>query len=158
MKFNEYELVLIKGKLELKVKQSFNKTIEYLDDTLAFLLEQYDLPNLATEKSFVLSYDADGNLTGFMQAGLGDFRGVTVNLNSVLKFLLLNNAMGCIFVHNHPKDSELKPSENDYKFTGTISHLCEILRIDMLADIIVQGYNEYYNITKNQKEVLTHDW
>lgn len=158
MKFNEYELALIKGKLELKVKQSFNKTIEYLDDTLAFLLEQYDLPNLATEKSFVLSYDADGNLTGFMQAGLGDFRGVTVNLNSALKFLLLNNAMGCIFVHNHPKDSELKPSENDYKFSGTISHLCEILRIDMLADIIVQGYDEYYNITKGQKEVLTHDW
>ena len=159
MKFNEYELSLTKGKLSLKVKQQFDTTIEYIDDVLAFLLKQYNLLDSAIEKSFVLAYDVDGKLIGLMQIGLGDFRDVNTNLNSAFKFLLLSNAMGCIFVHNHPVDGlELMPSTGDYEFTNTVTYLCDIFKIDMLADVILQGRNEYYNITHNGKMVLTHDW
>lgn len=158
MKFNEYELVLTNNKLSLQIKQQFNTETKYLDDVLAFIVQQYDISNSAIEKAFVLSYDNNGNLTGIMQAGLGDHRDVSFNLNSCFKFLLLNNAMGCIFIHNHPIDAEINPSSDDYQLDAIISSVCSILKIDMLANIILQGKTEYYNITKNIKEELVHEW
>ena len=57
MKFNEYELVLTKDKLNLHVKQKFNEPIEYIDDMIGFVLKQYNLLSSAIEKFFAVSYD-----------------------------------------------------------------------------------------------------
>ena len=152
IKVNEYELALIKDKLSLQIKHQFNNVeTGYLDDVLTFVIKQYHIVNSAVEKAFVLSYDINGELTGIMQIGLGDHCSVDFNLNAAFKFLLLNNAMGCIFIHSHPSDADVTPSTDDYVMDGTINSLCSTLKIDMLADLIIQDYKEYYNITKGER-------
>ena len=156
MKFNEYELVLTKDKLNLHVKQKFNEPIEYIDDMIGFVLKQYNLLSSAIEKFFAVSYDCEGNINGIMQVGTGDYKTVDFNFNSIFKFLLLNNAFGCILIHNHL--TTLTPSNNDYDFHYMAKQLCTTLNIDFLANLILCGKNEYYNILTDKKEKLIYEW
>lgn len=158
MKINEYELALKNDKLGLKVKRRFDWEINYIDDTLALLLKAYNIPDSPIEKAFVLSCDINGKITGIMQIGIGDHKTVDFNLNSSFKFLLLNNAYGCIFVHNHPKGAELSPSTEDYSIHGNIMSLCLKLGIDFCANIILQGYDKYFNINKNKFGEINYEW
>lgn len=155
MKFNEYELIKVNEKLKLKAKKHFDEIIEYIDDSLHFVLSQYDLKNSAIEKAFVLSYDNDGNLNGVMQVGQGDHKNVDFNLNTCFKFLLLNNAFGCVFVHNHMKI--LDPSAEDYMLHGTIMSICSTLNINMFANVILCGDKEYYDILKGERCELIYE-
>lgn len=151
---NEYELVLTKGKLSLKVQRRHNVSISCIDEALKFLIKKYGLCNAATEKAFVLSYDSEGNIIGFMQIGTGTDKKVTIPFNTAFKFLLLNNAYGCIFIHNHIKGTGLYPSDGDHVFHAKTLMLCEDLEIELYANIILQNYDSYYDMVKNNLEVL----
>lgn len=155
MKFNEYDIALKNEGLELKIIHRFNKDIDCIDKAMRFLLDQYKLLCCARERAFILSYDVQGNFTGFMQISIGDHKDVQVSLNSIFKYLLLNNAYGCIFVHNHIKGCVLEPSANDWALHYQILSLCEILNIELFANIILQNYSNYYNMLTNSLEELT---
>lgn len=154
MSFYEYELKLINGNLKLHKAKKHNKDIKSIDDAMCFLLDYYDIPRLAIEKAFVLSYDMNGNFNGFMQIGTGDFKEVQIPLSTAFKFLLLKNAVGCIFVHNHVEGSDLVPSNGDYTMHTMVTTTCTALNIELFANIILQNDYEYYDIKTNKLEEI----
>lgn len=152
MKFNEYELVVTQNKLNIKVIKAFNEEINSIQNALLFILDLYNISNLAIEKSFVLSYDANGKINGFMQIGIGDSKGVQFLLSTSFKFLLLKNAFGCIFIHNHIKGCKLEPSADDYHFHQLANLICDTLNITMYGNYILQDWQYYYDIKTDTKE------
>ena len=146
MIFNEYELVLSKDQLALKSINQYEKYFDCMQGIIYFLINQYHIIDLAIEKTFILSLDNKGNLTGIIQVGIGDHKSSNFSLSTGLKFLLLKNAYSCIFVHNHIKGTELKPSETDIQFHMIATQLCSVLNIDVAANIILQNDDKYYDI------------
>ena len=146
MKFNEYELVLSNNKLKLNSIKQFEEYFDCMQSIMLFMVNQYNIVDSAIEKSFILSLDSQGNLTGIIQVGIGDHKSSNFSLSTGLKFLLLNNAYSCIFIHNHIKGTELKPSQDDIKFHMMANQLCSILNINIAANVILQNDEKYYDI------------
>lgn len=152
---NEYELVMENNKLNLKIVKSFDVDLQYgFTEDLGFLLDVCDIPNLGREKSFVLSYDSQGKLNGYMITGVGQNDHVDCALSTAFKFLLLNNSCQCVFVHNHVQGGEIKASGNDYQSYYLKKNLCDTLGIKLIADVILQNEDCYYDIGEDKLEVL----
>lgn len=152
MKLNEYELTLVADKLKLKKVKQHTHDTNSIETVLEFLLDYYNLENSPIERAFVLSYDANSEFNGYMQVGIGDHKNVEFNLSTCFRFLLLNNAHGCIFVHNHPKGSSINASAEDMLVYSTLKYVCSALNIELFNNIILQDYWHYYDFEKEGVE------
>lgn len=156
----EYQLDLQHNQLCLKPIKEFKNCqgFETISDVVEFLVNEYETYKCPIEQAFVLSFTSLERCNGIIQVGLGDNNEVTVPLSTCFKFLLLTNADSCIFVHSHPAEYMVNPSETDFKLNNNIMIICSLLGIDLKANLIISGHNDYYNMTTYTKEVLSYDW
>jgi DNA repair protein RadC len=78
--------------------------------------------------------------------GIGGIAQVYVDVRSIFKKALLNNATGIIIGHNHPSGN-VKPSEEDKNLTKRIKAICGIMDINLLDHIII-GMNNYFSFAE----------
>lgn len=91
-----------------------------------------------TEEHFgMLCLDVKGNVVGYHQIAHGGIAECVVDMKSIFKRAILNNASAIILLHNHPSGSTA-PSESDLKLTEKICEAGEVLNITV-ADHVVIG-------------------
>jgi DNA repair protein RadC len=95
------------------------------------------LENSAVERLVAVGLDTRNHPTVIsIQTGATDWCAAAPS--TILKIMLLSNAVGMILVHNHPGDT-MQPSEHDWMFTHKMKVACEAVDIKMLDSIIVNA-------------------
>jgi DNA repair protein RadC len=95
------------------------------------------LENSAVERLVAVGLDTRNHPTVIsIQTGATDWCAAAPS--TILKIMLLSNAVGMILVHNHPGNT-MQPSECDWKFTHKMKAACEAVDIKMLDSIIVNA-------------------
>ncbi len=101
------------------------------------------------EESFMTIFtNTNNNVIKVEQiSGISGISLVAIDIRTIFKKALLNNATGIIIGHNHPSDN-LKPSEDDKKLTRRIKEASETMSLNLLDHIII-GTNDYYSFAEN---------
>ena len=81
--------------------------------------------------------------------GKGNDSGVVVDIKSIVRLALENNASAAIISHNHPSGSII-PSKEDINLTLKIKNALELFDIKLLDHIIVAKNNGYYSFADEQ--------
>lgn len=134
------------------VKESvlkYGTKVNYYDEAEA-IFEQM-IGNSPEEIFAMICVDAKSNIVGYHEIAHGAITECSVDLRSVFKRAILNNAIAIIVAHNHPSgDSE--PSAQDVDLTKRLAKAGEILLIDV-ADHIILG-NTNFSFRAKMPEVL----
>ena len=70
--------------------------------------------------------------------GIGALNYCITSIREVFKNLILSNAAGFIFFHNHPS-GDVSPSEGDMEVTEKLKKAGDLLDIPLLDHIIIGG-------------------
>ena len=101
------------------------------------------MEDLAQEAFFVIGLNTRNHVTVISQVAMGCVDGVTFNPADVAKVLLLSNATGAIFSHNHPS-GQVSPSPEDRALTQRLREIMQLLGIRMVDHLIV-GENRFFS-------------
>lgn len=113
----------------------------------AFKLLRAHLTDLTTESFLTILLNQSNKVIKVEQRnGIGGIAQVFVDVRSIFKKALLNNATGIIIGHNHPSGN-VKPSEEDKNLTKRIKAICGIMDINLLDHIII-GMNNYFSFAE----------
>lgn len=102
------------------------------------------LENLEQEVFIVLFLDAKFNIKKEKTLYKGTFNSLSLNINEVIKELILSNCKQFILIHNHP-DQSSEPSSYDLLSTKSIEKSAKNLSIKMIDHIIIfkNGYHSF---------------
>ena len=114
------------------------------------LQEAYKPWELAEEHAYVVALSSCGKVLGIFELAVGTINGALIAPLGVFQRLLLLNAPGFVFAHNHPSES-LKPSKEDLAMTNRLKEAGELMQITMLDSIILGG-KRYWSWRKNEEE------
>lgn len=113
------------------------------------MFQLFEINQLADEYSYVLGFDAKGNLLGIMETSHGTVDTCICAPREIYQAALLMNASRIIVLHTHPSGS-CEPSKLDLKNKETMKKAGELLHVPLL-DYIILGRNEYYSAAEVQE-------
>lgn len=116
-------------------------------DTIAGALKEYGLNSSADEKMVVVCLDVNNDIIGLHEVAHGSINGCSLEMASIYKRALLNNAFSIVIAHNHPS-GKLKPSRADVQVTEKIIEAGRLLGINCLDHIIV-SIDGYYSLRQH---------
>lgn len=105
----------------------------------------YMLPkmqDLDREEAWLLMMNQNFKLIKATRMSTGGITETAVDVRSIMKEAVLNNATIIAICHNHPSHSPL-PSKNDDLLTQKIAKACEIMRIFFMDHVIVTDGSFY---------------
>ena len=85
---------------------------------------------------WVLLLSNANQVLGVSEIGMGDARGVFVNIKEICQLVLLLNAAAIIVAHNHPS-GKLTPSKADIGLTKKLKEALKLLDITLLDHLIL---------------------
>ncbi len=95
-----------------------------------------------TEEAWLLTLNQANKLINYYQISKGGFTATVIDIRSILKQALYDNATAIIIAHNHPSGNT-EPSEEDKKLTQKLKTAAEHLEIRFLDHLIITQYNYY---------------
>lgn len=116
-------------------------------DTIAGALKEYGLNSSADEKMVVVCLDVNNDIIGLHEVAHGSINGCNLEMASIYKRALLNNAFSIVIAHNHPS-GKLNPSRADVQVTEKIIEAGRLLGINCLDHIIV-SIDGYYSLRQH---------
>lgn len=93
------------------------------------------------EMMYVLLLNRRNTCIGFSRLGVGTSNGVLASPKEVVQLCVKSNASAVVLAHNHPSGN-LKPSDADTKFTGTMKEALNLFECTLLDHIILTP-NDY---------------
>ncbi|MCD4741587.1 MAG: JAB domain-containing protein [Desulfobacteraceae bacterium] len=135
---------------ELKTKFEMVREIESVkagkaQDVFEKVLK--DLFNPFQESFFVIFFNAKNQVLGFQELFKGGLTGSTVDAPTLLKSVLLANAVSFIIAHNHPS-GEVTPSPSDRQVTERIKTASDTIGLN-LFDHLVFSDKDYFSFAEN---------
>lgn len=93
------------------------------------------------EELHVLALSHSNNVIGSFKVSEGGLAGTVADPKVIFQFVLLSNASRIIVTHNHPSGN-LRPSEQDKRFTDKLSISCKNMDIELVDHLIItaNGY------------------
>lgn len=122
------------------VIQKTNKIVSSRD---AFDILYADLSDKHHEEFWILLLDRANQIIKKINISEGGISGTVTDPKKIFRLALEFNSSSIILAHNHPSNN-LKPSDNDIKFTKTITTAGRTLEISVLDHIIV-GSDNYFS-------------
>lgn len=149
-----YKLQYNKDLLPQLVRQDTGLTYEHEHNKLSLkvfveLANVIGLQNSVEEYLYLITLNAENNISGFIEVSHGSKNSTFVDCRSIALRLLLSGATICVLLHNHPSNNT-SPSEQDDKATTRVKQLCKDIDITFLDHIIV-GRDNYYSYAEHSK-------
>ena len=147
-----YKLQYNNDLLPQLVRQDTGLTYEHnkLSPKVFFeLAKVIGLQNSVEEYLYLITTNAENNISGFIEVSHGSRNFTVVDCRSIALRLLLSGANACVLMHNHPS-SNTNPSEQDDNATTRVKQLCKDIDITFLDHIIV-GRDNYYSYAEHSK-------
>lgn len=107
------------------------------------------------EMLLVLTLDNVNRPMGVEIAAVGGVDSCFVDVKSLFKFALLNNASGIIMFHNHPS-GEAEESKGDINITLRVQKAANLLGIRLLDHIII-GEGQKYKSMRDAEIIMFHE-
>jgi DNA repair protein RadC len=98
------------------------------------------------ESFYVASFDNQLRLLAYKQISYGLKNSVMVDITTVIKELVLNNASQAVIMHNHPSGA-LYASEPDKFITKRLKKACDLVGILLVDHLIIVG-NDYVSLNE----------
>jgi len=99
------------------------------------------------EHIVILALNGRNDVVAIYEAAIGGRASAGLEVQSVLKVLVLTAAMGCVLVHNHPSGDE-KPSREDIQMT---SELAAVLKCSgfTLVDHMIISHGRFFSFLEH---------
>ena len=94
------------------------------------------LQDLDVEEFWLLLMNQDYRLIKKMRIAHGGITEVAVDIRTIMREAVLNNATILAVCHNHPSGS-LRPSQADNNITTSLQQACSVMRIKFLDHVII---------------------
>ncbi len=117
------------------------KTIMGAKDA-AEIFQQTKMDRATDEYFYIMCLDNKGYPVGIHEVSHGTLNMSPVHPREVFKRALANNAASLILCHNHPSGS-LDPSDADKELTKRLKKAANIIGINILDHIIIDGFGGY---------------
>lgn len=88
------------------------------------------------EVGVIIALNTKNKVLGTFEVSRGSLNSAIIHPREVLKRLLLLNANGFVFIHNHPSGS-IEPSNEDLLMTERLKQSGEVLGIDLIDSCII---------------------
>jgi DNA repair protein RadC len=105
------------------------------------------------EKAVVISLDTKLAVNAVEIVMVGSATGVPVHPREVFKGAVLANAVGIIFIHNHPS-GDVTASPEDIAITKRLVKAGNLLGIDVLDHIIIGGNGRFASLRKTRSDLF----
>jgi DNA repair protein RadC len=125
-----------------KIQSDFqNVKISRSEDAAKYVKQFYFDDLEIFESAFIVLLNQANNTIGYAKISQGGITGTVIDTRIVAHYAVNSLATGVIVVHNHPSGN-LKPSEQDLRFTKKLKEGLSILDIALLDSLILtsEGY------------------
>ena len=85
---------------------------------------------------------------------LGGLSSSIVHPRETFRFAIMKGVSSLILVHNHPS-TELTPSAEDYAITEKLKQAGDIIGINVIEHMIIDGLGNYYSFKENHFKSTT---
>ena len=128
--------------IEVQKKQLGTENRKVSKPSEVFELEEVkEIKDAIQEHLLFIGLDRRNNVRGISLLGIGSSIEIDIDCKYVLRTALITASDKVILVHNHPSN-EIEPSNEDKKFTNTISKLLKAFDIELVDHVIVSE-NQY---------------
>lgn len=128
--------------IEVQKKQLGTENRKVRKPSEVFELEEVkEIKDAIQEHLLFIGLDRRNNVRGISLLGIGSSIEIDIDCKYVLRTALITASDKVILVHNHPSN-EIEPSNEDKKFTNTISKLLKAFDIELVDHVIVSE-NQY---------------
>ena len=128
--------------IEVQKKQLGTENRKVSKPSEVFELEEVkEIKDAIQEHLLFIGLDRRNNVRGISLLGIGSSTEIDIDCKYVLRTALITASDKVILVHNHPSN-EIEPSNEDKKFTNTISKLLKAFDIELVDHVIVSE-NQY---------------
>lgn len=114
-----------------------------------FCETQLNMCGLTDEYAYVFALDSKGKLMCLFEVGHGSSHCSAIGVRELFQKLILVNAAGFVFAHNHPS-GDPTPSKEDGDLTEKIKQAGKVLDVQ-LFDHIVIGDRIYYSFSEEKR-------
>lgn len=142
MLINKTRVTLLKEKSE-----RYDSDVKITNPRTVYRLasDMFDLDNEAVEKFMVIALDNKHRVITCTLSS-GTVNASLVSLRALFQWLLLNNAVNFVLVHNHPS-GDVEPSNEDKAVTTKVLEASNIMDLTLLDHIIVG--DSYFSFKEN---------
>jgi DNA repair protein RadC len=139
----EYKNTIPEIQLKYKSGEVLSKTIRSSKDAYELFMKFYDEDVFELTESVIVIYLNSANETiGWMRHSTGGMGSTVVDPRLIFVAALKCGATGIMVSHNHPS-GQLRPSNEDNKFTKRLKEGGEFLQIRLIEHIIATRYGYY---------------
>lgn len=103
------------------------------------------------EELWIAFLSGCNNLISKQMISMGSLRQTIIDVRTVIKNSLMNNASGIILIHNHPS-GDPEPSALDIKETEHIMKACKLMDIT-LVDHVILSTDSYFSFADNSESM-----
>lgn len=136
-----------------RIFENYIDNTKDMNEISSMMIENYDIPHLTEEYSFVIGY-LNNKILGVYPMSKGTDSSCPMNIRMIFKFLLLIGANGFVVIHNHPC-GDLNMSKNDIDVTRAINEAANYMDFNFIDHIII-AKNDYIGIKDKiiEKEII----
>lgn len=130
---SKYKIKLVK---EEGARYECENTITSPDDIEKIARKVLEMDHECEEVGVVIALNTKNKVLGTFEVSRGSLNGAIIHPREVFKRLLLLNANGFVFIHNHPSGS-VEPSNEDLLMSERLKQSGEVLGIDLIDSCII---------------------
>lgn len=130
---SKYKIKLVK---EEGARYECENTITSPDDIEKITRKVLEMDRECEEVCIVLALDTKNKIIGTFEISRGSINCSIIHPREIFKRLLLLNANGFVFIHNHPSGS-IEPSREDLLMSERLKQSGEVLGIDLIDSCII---------------------
>ena len=130
---SKYKIKLVK---EEGARYECENIITSPDDIEKIARNVLEMDRECEEVGVVIALNIKNKVLGTFEVSRGSLNSAIIHRREVFKRLLLLNANGFVFIHNHPSGS-IEPSNEDLLMSERLKQSGEVLGIDLIDSCII---------------------
>ena len=134
----------------IKQKLKIANTPERVSNIMTAILNNEDEVDRKKEHFWVIGTNVGLRIEYIDLVSLGSLSETTVHPREVFRYAIMKGVFALILVHNHPS-GDLMPSDHDEKTTEKLKQAGDIIGINVIDHIIIDGEGNYYSFDQRKK-------
>lgn len=140
MKINKYITMLVKER-----SIDYDVCVDTPESMADMLRYMFKVDRLPTEHFWEVCINAQANITGAFEIGIGDATTCITDIASIARNALLSNAYAVVIAHNHPSGG-LEPSVEDIMLTKRVREALSLLGIKLEDHLILARSSDFVSL------------
>ena len=134
----------------IKQKLKIANTPERVSNIMTAILNNEDEVDRKKEHFWVIGTNVKLRIEYIDLVSLGTLSETTVHPREVFRYAIMKGVFSLILVHNHPS-GDLMPSERDEETTKRLKQAGDIIGINVVDHIIIDGEGNCYSFNQRKK-------